>query len=431
MMVTSPIMNSRTLLCLALVLSVSACKSAQTTDSEDEPEAKVTYTVNRTAWRYLDKAQRALAEDDLKEAKEALDDMKDREGRFNPYEVALMWQTYAHLYAAEENLKEAADSLEKSLIGETFPKRQFIDTLYNLASLEVALGRFDNAASRFERWLSEVGDDVTPTGRFNAGVAFAQAKRFEKAREQTKLAIDATEDPTESWLQQLLALEFELGNDLEVEKNLKRLIIRYPNKTYWQQLASVYAARKDEPRTLATLELMYIQGMLKSREDVVRLAQMLLFRGVPIKAIKVVEKSMAEKHLRRDVKTLELLANSYLYARESAEAKNVLAAAAAMSDTGEHYLQLARQHMRDGAWDEAIAAAQRGLTKGNLKNAGDAHLLLGSIYFNAERWNEALAAFNRAAGHPQLKATAERWRNATQQQIANLSATAANTAEQH
>lgn len=372
---------------LALALTVTGCVPPEWLVPPDEPggrKARVSYTVNKKAWKHLDRAQKAMADKKYDEAREELDEMRAREKRFNPYEVALMWQSYAHLRAEQEDMRGAAEALEKALEGETLPEGAMIDAMYNLASLQLATEQFEKSAATFTRWLELAGDKATPVARFTIGVAFAQARQYDKALEQAKLAVDAEDDPPEPWLQLLMSVHYELGDDRAVEDVLKRLVMRYPRKSYWQQLAGVFAERKEDEKALAVYELMYTQGYFDSGEEFGRLAQMLLFHQVPSKAIAVLEDGLSQGLLSRDEKTLELLASAYLYARESDDAKGILAEAAKKSDTGKLYLQLGRQQLRDAEWDAAAASVRRGIAKGGIDKVGNAYLLLGSIHYNAE-----------------------------------------------
>lgn len=412
-------MTARAPIVLACALILGACATPEWLKPPEDPnrKARVDYTVNKQAWKYLDRAQKALGEKDYAQAKEELDEMQERSKRFNDYELALMWQTYAHMYADQENMPGAAEALEKALEGETLPEGALIDAMYNLGQLQLATEKYDKAAATFTRWLELAGDKATPEARYVIGVSFAQAKQYEKASEQARLAVDATPNPQENWLQLLLSARFELGDMATVEQVLKELITRFPRKSYWQQLAGIYAEKQADQKALAVMELMHRQGILDSRDELLRLAQMFLFHGVPTKATAVLTGGLDGGPLDRDEKTLELLASSYLYARETEDAKGVLAEAARKSDTGKLYLQLARQQLRDGQFDAAAASARRGIGKGGLDNVGQAYLLLGSIHFNAEQWGPALDAFRRAEGDPETRATASQWRSAVEGQI--------------
>ncbi|MCB9552888.1 MAG: tetratricopeptide repeat protein [Myxococcales bacterium] len=405
---------------LALAATLGACTAPAWLRPPDEgpgKKARVDYTVNKQAWKHLDRAQKALAEKDYKAAKEELDEMQERKKRFNEYELALMWQTYAHMYADQEDMPAAAAALQNALAGETLPEGALIDAMYNLGQLQLATEQYDKAAATFTRWLELAGDKATPEARYVIGVAFAQAKQYEKATEQVRAALAAVDTPPENWLQLLMSVRFELGDLATVEDVLKQLLQRYPRKAYWQQLAGVYAEKRQDEKALAVMELMHTQGILESRDELLRLAQMYLFMGVPQKATAVLTGGLDGGPLERDEKTLELLASSYLYARESEDAKGILAEAAKKSDSGEIYLQLARQQLRDGQFEAAAASARRGINKGGVDNPGQAWLLLGSIHFNAEEWSAALDAFRRAEGFDDTRATAAQWRAAAEGQI--------------
>lgn len=415
----------RRLMAALLAVALTACVPPEWMVPPDEPggqKARVSYTVNKKAFKHLDRAQKAMNEKDFEAAKEELEDMQSRARRFNPYELALMHRTWAQYHIEQEQMPQAAAALEAALEGETLPEGDLIDTMYNLGSLQLATEQFDKAADTFGRWLELAGEKATPTARFTIGIAFAQAKRYDEALEQAKMAVDAEEDPPEPWLQLLMSVHFERGDNPAVEAVLKRLVVRYPKKIYWQQLAGIFAERKEDAKALAVFEIMNRQGWLETAEEIQRLAQMLMFHGVPTKAIGVLHEGLEKNVLERDPKVLELLASSYLYARETDEAKGILAEAAKKSDDGNLYIQLGRQQLRDAEFEAAAASVRRGINRGGIEKVGNAWLLLGSVYYNAERWSDALDAFRRAEREPESQGTARRWISATEQQLHNAQA---------
>ena len=67
---------------------------------------------------------------------------------------------------------------------------------------------------------------------------------------------------------------------------------------------------------------------------------MSLYHGRPYRAAVLLEASMADESVERDAKSLELLANSWLMARENSRAVEPLTKAAELSEKGDVYVAM-------------------------------------------------------------------------------------------
>ena len=63
-----------------------------------------------------------------------------------------------------------------------------------------------------------------------------------------------------------------------------------------------------------------------------------------------------------------------------------------------------------------IKAVNKALDKGQLRNEGNALVLLGMAYYKQQQYNQAIATFNRASGIADVAAISEQWQNFVQGQ---------------
>jgi TolA-binding protein len=74
------------------------------------------------------------------------------------------------------------------------------------------------------------------------------------------------------------------------------------------------------------------------------------------------------------------------------------------------------QAQRDD-WPAAIAAIERGVEKGQLKDAGNAQLWLGIAHYSQKNWEAAVPFFERARQSPQHRARADNYLQVVRAQI--------------
>ena len=190
------------------------------------------------------------------------------------------------------------------------------------------------------------------------------------------------------------------------------MVYRFPDKkTYYRQLAALYAELKREEDSFAIQQIMYSKDMLEKHSELLRLAQLYLYYEVPYKAAIILEKELNAERIEDEEKNWEQLANAWLSAREWKKAIPPLTKAAEMSEDGRLFLRLGQTYMQEEDWKNAEKNIRYAIKKGDLENPGRAWLLLGitrnkkGIKFE----NSALFAFKRSTGYEDMEADARRW----------------------
>jgi len=123
----------------------------------------------------------------------------------------------------------------------------------------------------------------------------------------------------------------------------------------------------------------------------------------------VLEKGLKDGAIARDADVLELLANSWIAAREYQRALDPLQEAAELSKDGNLYVRLGQVQMQRENWSEATALLEKAVAKGGLKDPGNADLLLGIAYYNGAQIARARSSFLRAREHESTRNAANRW----------------------
>ena len=149
-----------------------------------------------------------------------------------------------------------------------------------------------------------------------------------------------------------------------------------PKKAYWTQLSSLYAHLEQEEKSLAVMQLAYAQDYLVKNNDLRALAQLYLYHSLPYRAGLVLEKAREDGFVEEDAAYWEMLANSWLLAREFDRALGPLQTGAEVSEKGDLYARLGQLYLEREQWKDACEALDSAIEKGDLHDEFTTHLLL-------------------------------------------------------
>jgi tetratricopeptide (TPR) repeat protein len=381
-----------------------------------EKEERKNFAAGEWAYKKLSTAQEALGEERYADALSIMNEMTKRKS-LNDHEKALMYQTFAFIYSSQGKYKEAIPYFEKCLAQDAMPESAARQTEYNLGQLYMSVERFRDALKILEPWIKQA-DNPSASAYYMIGIAHVQLEDAKRALPYARMAVKKSKKPRESYLQMALALEFENKNYKHVARLLEVLIKYFPKKSYYLQLSAVYAEVGSDKKSLSALELAYLQGMLTTENELVRLAQGYLYHEVPYKAAEVLEKGIANKQIEANATNLQSLGDAWLHARELNKALDPLKRAAAKSGDGNLFVRIAQVHLERGENSEAVAALQKGLAKGGLDDPGNAYLLVGIAHTTEKRFGPARSAFAKAGGYEKSRASAAKWTRHVEQQEA-------------
>ncbi len=363
-------------------------------------------TVARRISRYLSAAAVAVDEGDPQKGIRLLDKLSPK--RLNPYERALVYRMLAHVAYGADEPEQAIAYFVQFLEEEMLPLRDEARVRFNIAQIYASLERWREMIDWLNRWLLYV-EDPDPLGFYLMGIAYYQLEDFDAAIVQTKLAVELRPEPRESWMRLLAALYAQKQDYENTAPILEELVLRFPKKRYWVQLSLIYGAREDHRRSLSVQQVAYAQGLLTEDKELRRLARSYLYHELPYPAAQVLEKALEDGAITRDSEAFELLANSWIAAREYERSLDPLHSAAELSENGDLSVRLGQVNMQREAWDKASVLLEKAVEKGGLKDPGNAELLLGIAYYNSAHVARARSSFLRARQHDSTRDAANRW----------------------
>ncbi|MDF1583460.1 MAG: tetratricopeptide repeat protein [Methyloprofundus sp.] len=328
------------------------------------------------------------------------------------YEQALALRSLASVYALENNYRQAAKSLEQCLATQALPEQQQQQALLNLGQLYMATEHYQKAVNTLQPWVEKNPTHTDQQVSVLLANAYAQLKQYRKALPYIEQAIKQAKKPQESWFQLNLALHYELENYSAALAILKKLIASYPDKkAYWLQLATVHQQLNQFAQALTIQGLAYKKGYLQTESEILQLFNLYMYNKQPYQAANLLSQELASQRVKKNSEHWELLASAWSNAREYKQAVTALEKASALNDKGELYLQLARMHVEQELWQNAISAINKALQKGGLKQTGDAYILLGMSLYETEQLSAAKSAFQKARQYQKTKKSAEQWLN--------------------
>lgn len=371
--------------------------------------AKKRRNLATSEWGYktLTAAHEALAGERFDEALALMKKMSERKS-LNDHEKALMWQTLAYIQSAKEQYGAAIESFEKCLALDALPDAAALATEYNLGQLFMSEHRYQDAVRVLEGWIGKV-ENPSAHAYYLIAMGHVQLQDAESALPYAIKAVEASKEPSEPELRLLLALRFELKQYEEVAKLLEELISHFPKKIYFLQLSAAYAELGLDKRSLSTLELAYLQGLLDRESELLNLAQAYLYHELPYPAARVLAKGLEDGVITDGAENWRLLGDSWLHAREYGQALVPLQRAAALSGDGNLFVRIAQVHLERDEPKAALEALQKALNKGRLDNPGNAYLLLGITLAGSQDFGAAREAFAKASGYEKSREAAEKW----------------------
>jgi hypothetical protein len=236
-------------------------------------------------------------------------------------------------------------------------------------------------------------------------------QRFEKSQIAASEKKGAA--PTNEALQLLLSSCLKMNNEDCTNNALQELVVYHPKPEYWSQLLySMFKTVKSDRNLLQTYRLASEVDVLKRPEDYTDFAQLAIEAGSPGEAEQVIQKGMQANifpDARTKGKAQRLLTDAQRAAKRDQATLDKSAAQAAKSSNGQEDVGLGLAYYGYQQYDKAIQVLNDGISKGGLKSAPEAQLLLGIAQFKSGNKDAALKSFKSVKGDPTLEHLATLW----------------------
>lgn len=362
-------------------------------------------------------AQEAIQKKDWDQAlaKIAEADAIDKKNAFEQYQIN---EFKGYVLLQQKKYAEVAKIYEQNLNSGKMPADQLNDRLKALIQLNTATRNYPKVIEFGDRWLKSDGKDI------DTQVLVAQAHYLQKDNQNAitimQNAIKATEQAgkkvDENWLQLVRSAQQRVGDEKGASATLEKLVRLYPKAEYWDYLLSTRMRQKNSDRV--TLNLYRIAGqvgVMDAPDEFVEMAEMLLEAGLPgeakstmeagykAKAFETTDKSRADRYARR-------MNEAKAAAAKDQQSLPSIERDASKAKTGQGDVALGMAYSSFGQYEKAVAALSRGLEKGNVRDPGQAQIMLGIANLKLGKNAEALKAFEQVkADDPEMRDVARLW----------------------
>ena len=371
------------------------------------PEARTSGTLGPQVMRAITEIQEMMSpededdEPDLEGAKFALDELYERRyERMNDFEKSTILNFYTNYYLTTENYVEAVKIFEELLTIETLRADTRLRTLRSLGQLYAAEENWRNSIRYYQEWrdLSEVEDSVVFRG---LSYAHYQLEEYLPARDFWLSYLDMKfndREPVErDDYAYLNGLYFTL-EDFESALDLtKTMIVKFDNKTDWQNLSAIYATLENDERRVQSLNLYYLKGLLDDETRFLNLGQSLAGIEVPYSGAKIIQEGLESEVIETNVDNMITFTQMLLIANELDAAVIPATQAAELDETGNAYDTLGYLHYVMNNYEEAAEAFRAAIEKGDLKDDSDTYLFLARALLELQLFDEAKDAASQAS----------------------------------
>ncbi|MDR3415303.1 MAG: tetratricopeptide repeat protein [Nevskia sp.] len=373
-------------------------------------------TISDDVFDDLKKATELLGQKKLDEAIAILNGVTDKGG---DYDKALVNYNLGVSYSEKNDYANSAKSFAKALSYHALPVQQNEQLKYNAGQLYVASGNLDEGIKLLQSYVGNSCNKVTADAHMFLANALTQQKRFPEALQEVNVVMSKAKVPKESWLLFQLGIQYEMKDYNACADTLIHLISVAPGKSdYWKQLSGVLLQANDQERATAVLAMAQQSGLLEKPEDIRNLYSTYMMIGEPLKAARLVDGAIAANKLPSDEKTLEMVSDAWINARETDKAEDTLKKLAGMADRGEYYFRLGAMYGDQERWKESREMLQHALDKGGLKRPGDAWFRIAVADYGTSDIKGAISALQKAATYEESKQQATEWLHTLQGQPA-------------
>jgi uncharacterized protein HemY len=319
-----------------------------------------------------------------------------------------------YVLTQQRKYEEAADIFARIAQSKEASSQERLAHMKTAAHLYLQTRQYQNAARAAASALkTSPGDpallEIAGQARYLAGDFKAAADTMEQLVKSTQ---SQGRKPAEGWLQILLNSYYKLDDRQRVTDAWQALLRHYPQPKYWENVLRLKtAASHPEPVELAYLRLIFDLGLLNDPQDYEDLALSAIDSGAPGEAVRMLQWGFEHKIFpaSEQERFKRLFAHAQAKSAENQARLAQLAEAAKRATTGQPSVELGRAYLGSGQYDDATAALERGLKKGQVINADQARVELGIAYLKNEQPEQARETFAAVEAGSEWHDLAELW----------------------
>ncbi|MGA9341370.1 MAG: tetratricopeptide repeat protein [Rhodanobacteraceae bacterium] len=403
-----------TLCIIALLLFSAATGAAEKKENpypnatRSEPKLEMSSSDQNT----LNKAADLVNEDQDAQAQPLIDKVLANK-RASKYAQAFAHQLQAQVLWEQDKDDQAIAEYQKAVDLDALPNKAQFQVIYQIAQLQIQQEKYADALATLDKWTKLTGSETAEELALR-GNAYYRTDKYQQAIDTMKKAIAMADKPNDSWMQILMASYFELDQYDQAAAVVEQQIAKDPhNKKLYNQLATIYIQGDKDDQALATMAKAKSLGLITTSDDYLQLAKLSAAANKPKDAAATLKEGFDKNILKPSYETYKLEGDVCLQAGDDACAMAAYAKASPLAPDGNIDYQLGYELYYADRSKDAKEALTRAITKGSLRQEGEAYLLRGDAESDLNQSKEAMADWTKARGYASTKTMAEQRIKAT------------------
>lgn len=327
--------------------------------------------------------------------------------RASPYAQAFAHELLGSIYWNSDKADEALAEYQKAIALDALPNKSQFRLIYQLAQIQLQNEKYDEALATLAQWEKLTGTQNADELALKAN-AYYRVDKFQDAIDTMKQAIAKTDKPNESWSQILMASYFELNQYDEAARIVQQQLQKDPgNKKLINQLAQVYIQGDKADQALQVLAKAKSDGLFTTTDDYTQLAKLYAMADKPKEGAAIVKEGFAKNIIPASLDNYKLLGDLCMQAEDDPCALEAYGKASPMATDGNIDYQLGYLQFYAGNSKDAVATLSRAISKGGLRQEGEAYLLRGDAHNDLGEMAAATTDWQKAGSFQSAKTMAE------------------------
>jgi len=404
-----PTLVRATVCALALLLSAGAMaakKEAPVNKYPNATRAEPKVDMSASDQKDLNKAADLVNENKNDEAEPLVQKVLSNE-KASKYAQAFAHQLQAQINWEKDKSADAIAEYKKAVELNALPNDAHFQVLYQIAQLQVQDEKYADALATLDQWQKETGSETADELALKAN-AYYRTDKFQDAVDTMKKAIAKSDKPNDSWTQILMASYFELNQYDQAAQVVQEQMAKNPgDKKLLNQLATIYIQADKPQQALDLMAKAKSQGQITTSEDYMQLAKLYGAADKYKEAAATIKEGLDKNILKPSYDVYKLQGDVCTQAEDDACAIDAYSKASPQSKDGNIDYQLGYLLFYSDKSKDAADALSRAITKGGLRQEGEAYLLRGDAENDLNQVSAATADWQKASGYPSTKAMAD------------------------
>lgn len=323
------------------------------------------------------------------------------------YGSSFAHQLLGQIYYDQDKSAEAMAEYRKAVEVNGLPNAQHFSILYTIAQLQLQDEKYQDALGTIAEWEKLTGKQTADELALKANAHY-RLEQYQPAVDTMKQALAKTDKPNDSWTQILMASYFELNQFDQAAEIVQQQMAKDPtNKKLLNQLATIYIQADKPQKALDLMAKAKSQGLITTGDDYLQLAKLYAAAEKPKDAAATLKEGFAKNLVQPTYDSYKLLGDVCTQAEDDACALEGYSKASPMAKDGNVDFQLGYLMFYSDKSKDAVDALTRAISRGSLRQEGEAYLLRGDAQNDLNQNAAALADWQKAAGYPSTKTMAE------------------------